>query len=222
MPVIIQRARPARLSTAEMDRWLAVPVAVAVDLGSEIGQIDPAIGPLRPRGQQPRLFGPAVTVSCEPPDFGAVLHAVDLIDPGDVLVIAASGNAETAMIGEILSGYLRRRGGVGVICDGAIRDVATLASWPDFSVFTRSVTPRGPLSANRGAVNVPVVVGGCSVEPGDLLIGDDDGLAVLSPSAVRNRIVDAELKLAQEAEWKANLASGRSARETFDLEKPTP
>ncbi len=177
---------------------------------------------LRPPGQQPRLCGPAVTASCEPPDFGAVLHAVDLIDPGDVLVIGASGNAETAMIGEIVSAYVRRRGGVGVICDGAIRDVATLASWSDFSVFTRWVTPRGPFSANRGAVNIPVVVGGCNVVSGDLLIGDDDGLAVLSPSAVRNRIEDAELKVGQEAEWTANLASGRSALETFGLEKPTP
>ena len=126
------------------------------------------------------------------------------------------------MIDEIMSGHIRRRGGVGVICDGAIRDVATLASWSDFSVFTRSVTARGPLSANRGAVNIPVFVGGCRVARGDLLIGDDDGLAVLSPSAVRNRILDAELKLAQEAEWKASLTSGRSARETFGLEKPTP
>ena len=223
MPVTIQRTQASRLTVAEIDRWRAVPVAVAVavDLGRDVGQIDPAIRPLRPPGQQPRLFGPAVTALCEPPDFGAVLHAVDAIEPGDVLVIAAAGHAETAMIGEIVGGHLRRRGGVGVVCDGAIRDVATLASWSDLSVFTRSVTPRGPLSANRGAVNVPVVVGGRVVSPGDLLIGDDDGTVALSPSAVRDRISEAEAKLAQETEWVASLASGRSAQETFGLEKPT-
>jgi regulator of RNase E activity RraA len=194
-----------------------VPVAVAVDLGRDIGQIDPAIRPLRPAGQQPRLFGRAVTALCEPPDFGSVLYAVDLIGPDDVLVIAAAGHAETAMIGEIVGAQVRRKGGVGVLCDGAVRDVATLAGWPDFPVFTRFVTPRGPSSADRGAVNVPVVVGGQLVSPGDLVIGDDDGLVALSPAAVRARIADAEAKLALEAEWEASLSGGRSVRETFSL-----
>lgn len=221
MPVIVHRPNASKPSLEEIDRWRTVPVAVAVDLGRDVGQIDPAIRPLLSPGQQPRIFGPAVTALCEPPDFGAVLHAVDLIEPGDVLVIAALGRAETAMIGEIVSGHLRRRGGVGVVCDGAIRDVATLAGWTGFSVFTRSVTPRGPLSATRGAVNIPVVVGGCIVSPGDLIIGDDDGLAALSPAAVRNCIEEAEAKLRREVAWEANLASGQSAQETFGLEKPT-
>jgi 4-hydroxy-4-methyl-2-oxoglutarate aldolase len=217
MPVTIQPTPPSSLTTAETDRWRAVPVAVAVDLGRDVGQIDPAIRPLRPAGQQPRLFGRAVTALCEPPDFGSVLYAVDLIGPDDVLVIAAAGHAETAMIGEIVGAQVRRKGGVGVLCDGAIRDVATLAGWPDFPVFTRFVTPRGPSSADRGAVNVPVVVGGQLVSPGDLVIGDDDGLVALSPAAVRARIADAEAKLALEAEWEASLSGGRSVRETFSL-----
>jgi 4-hydroxy-4-methyl-2-oxoglutarate aldolase len=222
MPVSIHRSQVPGPTPAEIDRWRAVPVAVAVDLGRDVGQIDPAIRPLLPPGRQPRLFGRAVTAVCEPPDFGAVLHAVDLIEPGDVLVIAASGHAETAMIGEIVGGYLRRRGGVGVVCDGAIRDVATLAGWSDVSVFTRWVTPRGPWSAERGAVNAPAAVGGCIVSRGDLIIGDDDGLAAPSPAAVRSRIAEAEAKLAREAAWEASLAGGRSAPETFGLAPPLP
>ena len=69
------------------------------------------------------------------------------------------------MIGEILGGHLRRLGCRGLVCDGAARDVGTLAGWGDFSVFTRWVTPRGPASAERGAVNLPVVVGGLVVKP---------------------------------------------------------
>src|SRR5215471_5850030 len=92
------------LTKTEIDRWRRVPVAVAVDLSRDIGEIDPAIRPLMPAGVQPRLFGRAVTAVCEPPDFGAVLYAVDLITSGDVLVIAAAGHAETAMIGEIIGG----------------------------------------------------------------------------------------------------------------------
>ena len=132
----------------------------------------------RPDSSRACLGAPSRSL-CEPPDFGAVLLAIDRIGAGEVLVIAAQGRAETAMIGEILSGQARRRGAVGVICDGAIRDVATLAQWADFSVFTRHVTPRGPWSAERGAVNAPVVFGGQTIGPGDLLIGDDDGLVAL-------------------------------------------
>jgi 4-hydroxy-4-methyl-2-oxoglutarate aldolase len=218
MPVTMHPAASVPdLAPADIDRWRAVPVAIAVDLGRDVGQIDPSIRPLRPAGQQPRLFGRAVTALCEPPDFGAVLHALDLIAPGDVLLIAAAGHAETAMIGEILGGHLRRRGGRGVVCDGAVRDVAELASWDDFAVFARCVTPRGPSSAERGAVNLPVVVGGRLVAPGDLIIGDDNGLVALTPSAVRGRIGDAEARLAREAEWETSLAGGRSVAATFGV-----
>jgi len=217
MPVTIRTAPPSELTAAEIERWRPVPVAVAVDLGRDVGQIDPAIRPLMPPGRQPRLFGRVVTVNCEPPDFGAVLYAVDVIGPGEVLVIAAASHAETAMIGEILGGQLRRRGAVGVICDGAVRDVASLAGMTDLSVFTRFVTPRGPSSAERGLVNAPVIVGGRLVAPGDLVIGDDDGLVALSPASIRARIGDAEARMAREAEWEASFASGRSVREIFGL-----
>ena len=88
------------------------------------------------------------------------------------------------MIGEILGGHLKRLGACGLICDGAIRDVAELAKWNDFSVFSRAITPRGPISAERGRVNCSVVVGGRLVNPGDLIIGDDDGLASLDPKSI--------------------------------------
>jgi regulator of RNase E activity RraA len=149
-----------------------------------------------------------------------VLYAIDHVGPGDVLVIAAGGHLDTAVIGEILGGHLRRRGGVGIVCDGAIRDVAMLAQLADFSVFTRAITPRGPTSADRGAINRPVVIGGCLVQPGDLVIGDDDGLVALAAPAIRTRIADAEAKLAREAAWEASLAGNRSIIDTFGLTPP--
>ena len=217
MTVTIHSVPASDLTLAEIEPWRAVPVAVAVDLARDIGQIDPAIRPLNPPGKQPPLFGRAVTVLCEPPDFGAVVRALDIVGPGDVLMIAAAGNGDFAMIGEILGGHLRHRGCVGLVCDGAVRDVATLAGWRDFSVFCRFVTPRGPASADRGSINLPVAIGGRLVTPGDLVIGDDDGLVALSPSAVRSRIEDARAKLDREADWIKSLASGRSASETFGL-----
>ncbi|HEV2673999.1 MAG TPA: RraA family protein [Aliidongia sp.] len=217
MPVTIHSVPTGDLTADEIEPWRSVPVAVAVDLARDIGQIDPAIRPLNPPGRQPLLFGRAVTALCEPPDFGAVVHALEIAGPGDVLMIAAAGHAQFAMIGEILGGQLRSRGCVGVVCDGAVRDVAALAGWPDFSVFSRSVTPRGPASAERGSINLPVVIGGQLVTPGDLVIGDDDGLVALSPTSVRTRLGDAQAKLAREAEWIASLADGRSIADILGL-----
>jgi regulator of RNase E activity RraA len=213
---VTMHAAPAALAPEAIEAWRAVPVAVAVDLSHE-SQIDPRIRPLNPPGRQPRLFGRAVTALCEPPDFGSVLHAIEQVGPGDVLVIAAGGDPVTAMIGEIIGGHLRDRGCVGVVCDGAVRDVATLAGFADFAVYARSVTPRGPTSADRGSVNAPVTAGGRLVTPGDLVIGDDDGLVALSPETVRSRIRDAEARLAREAKWIADLAAGRAAMQTFSL-----
>ena len=206
MPVTLYTPPASGLSQAEIARWARVPVAVAVDLGLDAGQIDPAIRPLRPAGTQPRLFGQAVTVRCEAPDFGAVLQALDVIRRGQVLVIDAAGHRDAAMIGDILSGHLRNKGIAGVVCDGAVRDAGTLGGWDEFSVFSRWITPRGPTGADHGAVNLPVVIGGCLVSPGDLVIGDDDGLVSLSPLIVRTRIADAEAKLARETGWISALA----------------
>jgi regulator of RNase E activity RraA len=215
MPVTIHTR--ATTSAADIEPWRKVPVAIAVDLARDIGQIDPAIRPLRPPGQQPALFGRAVTALCEPPDFGAVLHALNHVGKGDVLVISAAGMPEFAMIGEILCGHLRRIGAAGVVCDGAVRDVAAIAGWSDFSVFTRHITPRGPSSSERGAVNRPVVIGGTIVTPGDLILGDDDGLVALSPENMRTRLAAAEAKMKKEVEWIAGLEAGRSVSELFGL-----
>ena len=217
MPITVHSRPVDTLSQAEIARWEQIPVAVAVDISDAACQIDPAIRPLCPPGHQPRLFGRAVTALCEPPDFGAVLLALDLIRPGDVLVIAANGDAQTAMLGEILGGQLRRLGGRGVVCDGAIRDVAQLARWPEVSIFARAITPRGPTSMERGVVNAAVTIGGRLVSPGDLLIGDDDGLAALSPADIRGYIAAAEAKLAREGAWQASLAGGHSVAETLGL-----
>ena len=200
-----------------INRWRSVPAAVAVDMDHPQVQIDPDIRALRPAGAQPKLFGSAVTAKSSPPDFGSVLKAADQIKSGDVLVIAADGHRDTAMIGEIIGGVVKRNGGVGIICDGAIRDVGEIAKWDGFSVFTRHVTPRGPSSAEKFDVNIPVVFGGQEISPGDLIIGDDDGLARLTPALAEGLIEAAEDKLKSEAEWLARFAAGDTVTHVFDL-----
>lgn len=199
-------------------RWSNVPTAIIADVSDGACLVDPAIRPLRPAGQQPKLFGRAVTARCSPPDFGAVLRAIDLTEKGDVLVIDAQGTTGHAMTGGILGGHLRRKGAAGVVCNGPVRDVAELAAMKDFSVYCRSITPRGPASWSHGEVNGPLNLSGAIIHPGDLIIGDDDGLVALDEEAAQALIGKAEDKLAQEGKWISELKSGRSLAKVFKLD----
>lgn len=220
MSVTINTAA-ATLTSEEIEAWREIAVSIAVDLLPE-QQIDPAIRPQTFGGQPLRLLGTALTVAVSPPDFGAVIHALDHVRAGDVLVIAAGGQTENAMIGEILGGHLREKGCAGIIVDGAVRDIDILGNWPDFPVFSRSITPRGPVGAERGEINGSVSFGGCTINAGDLVIGDRDGLIVLPPELARARFDDARAKLALEDNWIKGLRSGKPATEVFGLEGADP
>ena len=217
MSVNVSPTPPLNITDELLARWRAIPVAVTVDLSQTIRQIDPAIRPLRPAGSQAALFGRAVTALCEPPDFGGVLYAMDILEPGDVLMIAAKEVPSHAMIGDVLGGLARKKGVAGVVCDGAIRDVAELGSWNDFPVYTRFVTPRGPTGFDKGAVNDHVEMGGVTVFPGDLIMGDDDGVIVLSAKDATKFIEAAEARMVTEEDWKARLYSGQTVASVFSL-----
>lgn len=205
------------VASALLNRWRSIPVAVIVDQAPEC-QIDIAIRPLLPPGRQHGLFGLAATARCEPPDFGAVLQAIAGIQPGQVLAIDAAGESAWAMIGDVLGGHLQRVGATGIVCDGAVRDVANLAGMAGLSVYARHINPRGPTGANAGQAGGPVVIGGCAVRPGDLLIGDDDGLAALTPAQMVRLIDACEAKLTLEAEWTRRLAADESIAAIFGLQ----
>ncbi|MFT4148782.1 MAG: hypothetical protein QM656_01190 [Paracoccaceae bacterium] len=217
MPVTLAKTTAAPLSQDLIARWRQIPVAVAVDLAPGC-QISPAIRPLRPAGQQPLLCARAVTVRCEAPDFGAVLKSLSFVRAGEVLVIDAAGHGTNAMIGDVLGGHLHRGGGAGIVCDGAIRDTGALAGFPGFSVYHRHVNPRGPVGAEQGAVNVAVRIGGRMVHPGDLILGDDDGLAALGPGQLAGLIDAAEAKLRLEADWTAQLSAGVPVERIFGID----
>lgn len=217
MTVTIHTPAIAPIDDSLLQRWREVPVPVAVDLSPDEYQISPELRPLLPPGQQPRLFGRALTVRCAPPDFGAVLHAVGMIGAGEVLVIEAAGQAEHAMIGDVLGGHLHRVGAAGIVCDGPVRDVGNLAKMQGLSVYSRSVTPRGPTGAVLGEVNCPVRIGGATVNPGDLILGDCDGLVAIPATALEGLIRRMEEKVALEETWVARLASDEPVTSIFGL-----
>jgi 4-hydroxy-4-methyl-2-oxoglutarate aldolase len=217
MPTRLRHNPGTRLAPDLVHAWRAVPSSVAADQLRGRTQADPRIRPIRPFAPDVRLVGSAVTAWCEPADYGPVHHAIDVAQAGDVLVIAAGGRRDAAMIGELLSSAARRKGIVGVVVDGAVRDVGVLAQWSDFHVFSRWITPRGPSSMEHGTVNESVVFGGVTVSPYDLVIGDDDGLVFVPQGQAEERLEGALARVRAEIEWEAALAAGHSTIETFGV-----
>ena len=210
-------ASPA-LDRRTLAAWAGVPTTIAADLFRGRVLADPAIRPLRPFAGGKRLAGGAVTAWCEPADYGPVHHAIAAAGPGDVVVVDAGGRPDAAMIGELLSGAARLKGIAGIVVDGPVRDIGTLASWPDFPVFSRGHTARGPSSMDRGSVNEPIAFAGVRVEPGDLVLGDDDGLVVIPRNeATGERLAAALAMVRAEEGWEAQLARGETTLEVFKV-----
>jgi regulator of RNase E activity RraA len=216
MPILHHPAEIAPLDAETAARWRKIPASIAADIAPDC-LIDPAIRPLCPPGEQPALFGRALTLRCTPPDFGSVLAAMDLVQAGDVLVIDAGSDGSHAMIGDILCGHLVARGVAGVVCNGAVRDVAEVRRMTGLSVYSRSVNPRGPFGAAEGAIGLPVSIAGLVIRTGDLILGDDDGLVALPPARLDSLLPPCEEKLGKEGQWRARLAAGETAAKIFGL-----
>ncbi|MBL9034422.1 MAG: RraA family protein [Rhodospirillaceae bacterium] len=219
MPTRIARPAAARLPRAAIEAWRGVPSAVIADQLAGSGHADPGIRPIRPCTPGTSLAGSAVTAWCEPADYGPVHHAIAVAKAGDVIVVAAGGRRDAAMIGELLSGAARRKGIAGVLVDGAVRDVGTLAQWTDFQVFTRWITPRGPSSMERGSVNQPIVFGGVAVSPHDLVVADDDGIVFVPHARAARLLKPCLARVKDELRWESALAKGATTQETFNVPK---
>ncbi|MDF3834750.1 RraA family protein [Cupriavidus basilensis] len=161
------------------------------------------------------MAGTAVTARSRGGDNLTYLRALEFCRPGDVLVIDAGGDLQNAVVGGILSNYAASIGVVGVVIDGAVRDVAELRE-REFPVYARGVTHRGPYKDGPGEINVPVSVGGMVVRPGDVLVGDQDGLLAIPPEDVPLLIEKARAVLAAEAETIRAMKEGRWDRSFID------
>ncbi len=126
------------------------------------------------------LLGPAYTVRVPAGDNLMFNRALDLAQPGDIMVIDGAGGLDRALCGEIMVSHARKRGLGGFVINGLIRDSEAIAEL-DFPVFALGVSPNGPYKNGPGEINVPVVAGGMAILPGDILVGDQDGLVVVRP-----------------------------------------
>lgn len=162
-----------RVSAEMIAKYREIPAAVVGDCMARIQSAGAALRPMHAGGTV--LAGPAYTVKTRPGDNLFVHKAIDLAQPGDIIVVDAGGALDNAIVGEMMLTHAETRGLGGVVIYGAIRDSGHVKNHP-FPVYASGVTLRGPFQSGPGHVNVPIGIAGMVIEPGDLLLGDDDGL----------------------------------------------
>ncbi|MGW2169491.1 RraA family protein [Streptomyces sp. NPDC001705] len=165
------------------------------DAVDRMGLLDSAIRPMWPGA---RAIGRALTVWTRAGDNRALHEAVKIAMPGDIIVVNGEGDTSRALVGELICERARARGVVGMVLDGAARDIDVLAEI-GFPVWARAVTPAGPYKFGPGHVNVPVAVGGLVCRPGDLVVGDGDGVAVVEAEKAEKVLLAARVVEADEA-----------------------
>ena len=163
-----------------------------------------------------RIVGPACTVKVFPGDNLMVHKALDIARPGDILVIDASASSLTAVVGDLVSTKARHRGIAGVVLDGLIRDLPAIRRLVDFPVFARGVTPIGPLHRGPGEVNYPVSAGGIVVSPGDIIVGDLNGVVVVPRDIAPSVIARIEVRAAIEHDYQVAVARGEFSNRWVD------
>lgn len=194
-------APQASAATLDALRELAVSL-----LSDNMARANGTVG-LRPYHRPRPLAGTALTVHTRPGDNLAIHRAFEYCRPGDVLVIDGAGDITQALMGEIMATFAESLGVRGLVIDGAIRDVGALRE-RDFPVYARGVTHRGPYKYGPGEINVPVTVGGMIVHPGDIIVGDEDGVLAIAPADVDAVIEGARRQHAKEAAALASIANG--------------
>jgi RraA family protein len=163
-----------------MHQFAQFPTPDISDLLNRLYAVDPEIRLLTGAGQ--KICAPACTVKVFPGDNLMVHKSLDVIEPGDVIVVDAGGSAMNAVLGDLISTKARHRGAAGFVIDGLVRDLPNIRELGDFPVFARGTTPIGPLHRGPGEINFPICCGGVVVNPGDLIVGDAMGVVVVPQS----------------------------------------
>lgn len=213
MPIgfrICERTRKVDAPTVE--RFRALPVANVSDAMSRMAAGGSRLRPLHAGGV---LAGPAITVKARPGDNLMLHKAIDMAEPGDVVVVDAGGDLTNALIGELMIAHAETRGLAGIVINGAVRDLAAIRAGK-FPIFAAGVTHRGPYKDGPGEVNVNIAIDGMVIAPGDLILGDDDGLVAVPFDETASVFAAASAKHKAETAQMAQIRGGGQDRSWVD------
>ena len=207
---ILERSRKA--SSEYIERFKVLPVA---NVGDCMNRVFAGGAPLRPMHGAGVMAGPALTVKTASGDNLMIHKAIDLAEPGDIIVVDGNGDLTNALIGELMLTHAIKRGLGGFVINGAVRDADAFPR-RGLPVYAAGVTHRGPYKNGPGEINTPIAIAGMVIEPGDLILGDCDGVLAVPFEHLDAVCQASEAKKAAEDQQMADFEAGTADRSWVD------